>query len=97
MILCPAGQNTTGGCGPVNLLADQGALEGQDESGPVHSNGANIGNKSDESISPIVCNYTPLASTKYFLQQNKWWQHKLLQAMVVDNLEITWDYACDTE
>eukprot|EP00957_Ditylum_brightwellii_P036896 2793940-Ditylum_brightwellii.AAC.2 len=36
---------TTGGCRPVNLLADQGALEGQGGSGPVCSDGANIGNK----------------------------------------------------
>eukprot|EP00957_Ditylum_brightwellii_P171919 13088728-Ditylum_brightwellii.AAC.1 len=27
----------------------------------------------------------------------QWWQHKPLQAMVVDKLEITWDYAWDME
>eukprot|EP00957_Ditylum_brightwellii_P126078 9611311-Ditylum_brightwellii.AAC.1 len=27
----------------------------------------------------------------------QWWQHKQLQAMVLDNLKITWDYAWETE
>eukprot|EP00957_Ditylum_brightwellii_P126079 9611311-Ditylum_brightwellii.AAC.2 len=46
-VLCPAGQNTTGGRRPVSLIADQGALEGQDRSSPVCSDGANIGDKMD--------------------------------------------------
>eukprot|EP00957_Ditylum_brightwellii_P201785 15327227-Ditylum_brightwellii.AAC.1 len=42
---CPAGQNTTSGCGPVSPVADQGTLEEQDGSDPVCGNGTSIGNK----------------------------------------------------
>eukprot|EP00957_Ditylum_brightwellii_P000711 55753-Ditylum_brightwellii.AAC.1 len=74
-------------------------------------------NKKEESIFHIICNCTPLASTKYLEQHNAvakylhwcmlydrkvlvckhWWQHKLLQTMIVNHLNITWDYTWDTE
>eukprot|EP00957_Ditylum_brightwellii_P159919 12172556-Ditylum_brightwellii.AAC.2 len=51
-------------------------------------------NEKEESVYHIVCNFTPLSSTKYLPRHN---EHKLLTAIKIDRLEITWDYAWDTE